>query len=54
MVSSNITIDVTKDGRAVFQATLLLPELSRQEMDEVLNTLDLKDGSVMIRLEPRT
>lgn len=51
VVSNNISISVSDAGDIIFQATILLPELTREELDAVLNTVDLKDGAVIVRLD---
>lgn len=54
VIGNTITMtedEVTNNGNITFQVTLLLPDLSSAELQEVLNTFTTKNGAVMVRLE---
>lgn len=52
VLSNNIEMNIDDEGKVVFNATVLLIGLSRSDLDAVLSSVDVKEGTLGVVVEP--
>ena len=52
VLSNNIEMNIDDEGKVVFNATVLLVGLSRADLDGVLSSVDVKEGTIGMVVEP--
>lgn len=52
VLSNNIEMNINDEGNVVFNATILVVGLSRADLDSVLSSVDVKEGTIGVLVEP--